>query len=82
MVRCCVLGRVLGGWVWRWCLVVECWVGCWVAKRMGAFGVFSVWIGVGVFLKACFLVWALRIVSCMIQWTTRNLNHIALSGCS
>ena len=26
---------VLGGCVWRWCLVVECWVGCWVAKRMG-----------------------------------------------
>ena len=23
-----------------------------------AFGVFIVWIGVGVFLKACFLVWA------------------------
>ena len=35
VVRCCVLGRVLGGWVWRWRLVVECWVGCWVAKRMG-----------------------------------------------
>ena len=54
VVRCCVLGRVLGGWVWRWCLVVE----HWVAKRMGAFGVFSVWIGVGVFLKPCFLFWA------------------------
>ena len=33
VVRCCVLCGVLGGWVWRWCLVVECWVGCWVARR-------------------------------------------------
>ena len=40
VVRCCVLGRLLSGWVWRWvwCLVVG--------------------LGVGVFLKACFLVWA------------------------
>ena len=44
VVRCCVLGRVLGGWVWRWCLVVECWVGCWVAKRMrGVWGVQWCW---------------------------------------
>ena len=32
-----------------------------MAKRMGGggrrWGAFSVWIGVGVFLKACFLVW-------------------------
>ena len=35
VVRCCVLGRVLGGLVGRWRLVVECRVGCWVAKRMG-----------------------------------------------
>ena len=27
-------------------------------RGWGAFGVFSVWIGVGVFLKACLLVWA------------------------
>ena len=68
MVRCCVL-RVgscvgwLGGWVSRWCLEVG-WLG-WVFGGVlggrvvvGASGVLSVGIGVGVFLKAFFLVWA------------------------
>ena len=37
VVRCCVLGRVLGGWIVRWvgCLVVGCWV---------SFGWVSVWV--------------------------------------
>ena len=51
----------LGVGVW---LLSAGWGVCWVAKRMGGRGgrrrvggVFSVWIGVEVFLKACFLVW-------------------------
>ena len=39
-----------------WLLSVGWGVG-WL-RGWGAFGVFSVWIGVGVFLRACFLVWA------------------------
>ena len=47
VVRCCVLGRVLGGWV------VGVGVGVWLlsvgwSRGRVAFGVFSVWIGVGV----------------------------------
>ena len=52
VVRCCVLGRVLGGWHWRWCLVVE----CWVVKRKGGVWGCSV-SGLVMGLQACFLVW-------------------------
>ena len=45
-----VMGWVVG--------VLGGWVRCWAAKWLGEFWVLSVWIGVGVFLKACFLVWA------------------------
>ena len=68
---CWGVGRLVGCWSVEWfgdsvlragsCvgwLDLALVLGCWVAKRMGVLGVFSVWIGVGVFLKACFLVWA------------------------
>ena len=51
-VSCWVVCLVVGFGVGVWLL------GCWWLRGWAAFGVFSAWIGVGVFLKACFLVWA------------------------
>ena len=58
VVRFCVLGRALGGWVWRWvrCLVVGLGFGWGVGwlSGWGAFGVLSVWIGVWGVLESMF----------------------------
>ena len=56
MLGCQVVCWVVGFSVGVWLLSVGCGVG-WL-RGWGAFGAFSVWIGVAVFLKACFLVWA------------------------
>ena len=69
---CCLASSFSGSWCFATphdglgVGVLGGWVGCWGVGVFGVgwlrgweeFGVFSVWIGVGVFLKAGFLVWA------------------------